>query len=108
MIDRNQADVEVSDFALLIVAGYLLGIVLRHLFITLEGMLFISTNRGDTVHLLMGFIGLSSLPTISSNTGASSEPEEYRSAYPLEERAGAVWFRRWGSWVSIVSRVGTE
>ena len=35
-------------------------------------MLLSATTRGDTVHVLMKFLGLSMLPTISSNTGALS------------------------------------
>ena len=32
------------------------------------------------------------LLTISSNTGSSSESEEYISVYPLEVGVGATWF----------------
>ena len=61
-----------------------------------------------TVHVLMGFIGLSSLPTIYSNTGALSESDEYRLANLLEEGSGSVFFGRWGSWVSGGAGVGTK
>ena len=39
----------------------------------------------------MVFTGLKLL-TISSNTGLSSESEEWRSVYPLEVGIGATWF----------------
>ena len=52
----------------------------------------------------MGFIGLSSLPTIYSNTGALSESDKYQ----LEEGTGDVYLGRWGSWVYGGAGVGTE
>ena len=42
------------------------------------------------MYVLMGFIEL--LSTISSNTGSSSESDEYRSLYPLEVGVGATRF----------------
>ena len=55
-------------------------------------MLLSGTTRGDTVYVVMGYIGLYMLPTIYSNTGASYESDEWRLVYPLEELDGAVWF----------------
>ena len=68
----NQADVDLSDCAILIFASSCIRIVLLSFLITLEGMILSVATKGDKVHLLIGFIGLSMLPTISSNTGASS------------------------------------
>ena len=42
------------------------------------------------MYILMGFIEL--LSTISSNTGSSSDSDEYRSLYLLEVGAGAARF----------------
>ena len=73
VVNRNQADAELPDCALLIVASSHLRIVLQSILSTLEGMLLSATTRLDTVHVLMGFIGLSVMPTIYSNTGSYSE-----------------------------------
>ena len=42
------------------------------------------------MYVLMGFIEL--ISTITSNTGSSSESNEYRSLYPLEVGVGAAQF----------------
>ena len=59
-------------------------------------MLFSYTTRGYTVNVIMEFLGLLSLPTTSSNIEESSESDEYKSAYPSEKEAVAVWFGIWG------------
>ena len=69
---------------------------------------FSSTTRGYTVHVIMGFIGLFFLPTISSNTRSLFETDKYRSLYLLEEGSGAVRLWIWGSWFSGGADVGTE
>ena len=75
-VDRNHDDVELYDCAILIVANYPLRIVSWHFLSTLESILLSATTRGYTLHVLMGFLGLFLLPTMSSNTGSSSESDE--------------------------------
>ena len=90
-VDRNVAEAVLSDYAQLIVASLILNLILRCFFSTLGGVLTILKLGGTTVYLLMGFI-IELLYTISSNTGSSSDSDDYRSLYPLEVGVGAAQF----------------
>ena len=88
-VDKNLADYVLSDCDIFIVASCVLRLVLRHLFSTLVGVLA-SVKLGDTTeYVLMGFTVLLLL-TVSSNTGPSSELEEYNYAYPFDEGIDAT------------------
>ena len=64
------------DCARFIAASLVLPLMLRCFFSTLGGVLTSVKGGGTTMYVLMGFIEL--LSTISSNTGLSSESDEYR------------------------------
>ena len=63
---------------------------IKPFFSTLCGVITSVKLGGTTMYVLMGFIEL--LSTISSNTGLSSESDEYRLLYPLEVGVGAARF----------------
>ena len=104
-VDRNQAEAVFPNCARCIVASFVLPLILRCLFSTLGGVLTIVKLGGTTIYVLMGFI-IELLSTISSNTGSSSESNEYRSLYPLEVGVGSV---RLGIRITVLSieAVGT-
>ena len=81
----------VSDWDCCIVAILVLPLFFLCFFSTLGGVLTSVKLGGTTVYVLMGFI-IELLSTISSNTGSSSESDEYRSLYPLEVGVGAARF----------------
>ena len=89
-VDRNQAEAVLSECAHFIVASLVLPPILRCFFSTLGGVLTSVKFGGITMYVLMGFIEL--ISTISSNTGLSSESDEYISLYPLEVGVGETWF----------------
>ena len=66
------------DWACLIVASRVLPLIFRCFFSTLGGVLTSVNLGGTTMYVLMVFI-IGLLSTISSNTGSSSESDEYRS-----------------------------
>ena len=86
-VDRKRAEAVLSDFARLIVASLVPPIILRCFFSTLGGVLTIVKLGGTTMYVLMGFI-IELLSTISSNTGLSSDSDEYISLYLLEVSVG--------------------
>ena len=75
----------------MIVASLVLLLILRCFFSTLGCVLTSVKLGGNKVYVLMGFI-IELLSTISSNTGSSSESDEYRSLYPLEVGVGTERF----------------
>ena len=79
------------ECTILIVAIFFLRLVVHRFFSTLVGVLTSGKLVGNTVYVLMGFI-IYLLSTISSNTGSSSESDEYKSLYPLEVGVGEAWF----------------
>ena len=89
-VDRKRAEDVLSDCARFIVASLVLPLILRFFFSTLGGVLSSVKVGGTTMYVLMGFIFL--LSTISSNTGSTSESDEYISLYPLEVGVGATRF----------------
>ena len=90
-VDKNLAEAVLSGCACLSVVSLFMPLILRCLFSTLGGVLTSVKLGGTTVYVLMDFI-IELLSTISSNTGLSSESDEYRSLYPLGLGVGATWF----------------
>ena len=72
------AEAVVSDWDRLIVASIVLPLIFRFFFSTLGGGLTSDNLGGTKMYVLMVFI-IGLLSTISSNTGSSSESDEYRS-----------------------------
>ena len=105
LVDRNRSEAVFSDCARFIVASLVLPLILSCFFSTLGGVLTSVKLGGTTMYVLMGFI-IELLSTISSNTGSSSESNEYRSLYPLEVGVGSV---RLGIRITVLSieAVGT-
>ena len=87
---RNRAEAVLLDCAGFIVASLFLPLILRCFFSNLGGVQNSIKFGGTTIYVLMGFIEL--LSTISSNTGSSSEFNEYISLYLLEVGVGAARF----------------
>ena len=90
-VDRKRAEAVLSDCACFIVVSLFLPLILRCFFSTLGGVLTSFKLGGTTIYLLMGSI-IELLSTISSNTGSSSDSDEYRLLYLLEVSAGAARF----------------
>ena len=90
-VDINLAEAVLLDCACLVVASLVLPLILHCFFSTLGGVLTSVNLGGTTVYVLIGFI-IELLSTISSNTGSSSEYDEYRWLYPLEVGVGAERF----------------
>ena len=90
VVNRNRAEAILLDCARFIVASLVLPLILSFLFSNLGGVLASVRGGVTTMYALMGFIEL--LSTISSNTGLSSESDEYRSLYLLEVGVGATQF----------------
>ena len=76
-----------SECDSLIFTSLVLPLILRSFFSTLSGVITSVKLGGTTVYVLMGFI-IKLLSTIFSNTGSSSESDEYRLLYPLEVGVG--------------------
>ena len=89
-VNRKRAEAVLSEFARFIIASFFLPLILCFFFSTLGGVIASVKVGGTIMWVLMGFIVL--LSTISSNTGSSSEPDEYRLLYPLEVGVMATWF----------------
>ena len=77
VVDRNRAEAISLYCARFIVAILFLTHILHFFFRNLCGVLASGKGEGTTRYVLMGFIEL--LSTISSNTGLSSDSDEYRS-----------------------------
>ena len=80
-----------SDWARLVFGSLVLPLILRFFFSTLCGVLTCVNLGVTTMYVLLVFI-IGLLSIISSNTGTSSEYDEYKSLYPLEVGVGAAIF----------------